>query len=35
VELPIDTLATEVAGQSGYDYLREVIRVISDVTISP
>jgi len=35
VELPIDVLATEVAGQSGYDYLREVIRVISDVTISP
>lgn len=35
VELPIDALATEVAGQSGYDYLREVIRVISDVTISP
>lgn len=34
VELPIDTLAAEVAGQSGYDYLREVIRVISDVTIS-
>jgi len=34
VELPIDTLASEVAGQSGYDYLREVIRVISDVTIS-
>ena len=34
VELPIDTLAGEIAGQSGYDYLREVIRVISDVTIS-
>lgn len=34
VELPIDTFAREVAGQSGYDYLREVIRVISDVTIS-
>lgn len=34
VELPIDTLAGEVAGQSGYDYLRELIRVISDVTIS-
>jgi hypothetical protein len=34
VELPIDTLAGEVAGQSGYDYLWEVIRVISDVTIS-
>lgn len=35
VEMPIDLLAAEVAGQSGYDYLREVIRVISDVTISP
>jgi hypothetical protein len=35
VEVPIDTLANEVAGQSGYDYLREVVRVISDVTISP
>ncbi|MCC8957682.1 hypothetical protein H8B02_30910 [Bradyrhizobium sp. Pear77] len=35
VELPIDAMAAEVAGQSGYDYLREVIRVISDVTISP
>jgi hypothetical protein len=34
VELPIDTLAGEVAGQSGYDYLREVIRIISDVTLS-
>lgn len=34
VEVPIDLLAAEVAGQSGYDYLREVIRVISDVTIS-
>lgn len=34
VELSIDTLAGEVAGQSGYDYLREVIRVITDVTIS-
>jgi hypothetical protein len=35
IELPVDTLANEVAGQSGYDYLREVVRVISDVTISP
>jgi hypothetical protein len=34
IEMSIDLLATEVAGQSGYDYLREVIRVISDVTIS-
>jgi hypothetical protein len=34
VELPIDILAGEIAGQSGYEYLREVIRVISDVTIS-
>lgn len=34
VELDIDTLAGEIAGQSGYDYLREVIRVISDVTVS-
>lgn len=34
VDISTDTLAGEVAGQSGYDYLREVIRVISDVTIS-
>ncbi len=34
VELSMDTLAAEVAGQSGYDYLREVIRIISDITIS-
>lgn len=34
IEMPIDVLAAEVAGQSGYDYLREVIRIISDVTIS-
>lgn len=34
VEMTIDTFAAEVAGQSGYDYLREVIRIISDVTIS-
>lgn len=34
VELSIDTLAGEIAGQSGYDYLREVIRIISDITVS-
>jgi hypothetical protein len=34
VEMSTDQLAEEVAGQSGYDYLREVVRVISDVTIS-
>jgi hypothetical protein len=34
VDLSIDSLAGEIAGQSGYDYLREVIRIISDVTIS-
>jgi hypothetical protein len=33
VELSIDSFAEEVAGQSGYDYLREVTRVISDITI--
>jgi len=34
VEMPIDRFAEEVAGQSGFDYLREIIRVISDETIS-
>lgn len=34
MNLSIDALASEVAGQSGYDYLREVIRVISDFTVS-
>jgi hypothetical protein len=34
VEISIDIIAGEVAGQSGYDYLREVVRMISDVTIS-
>lgn len=32
VNLPIDDFAQEVAGQSGYDYLREIIRTISDIT---
>ncbi|WP_131114170.1 hypothetical protein [Lichenihabitans psoromatis] len=34
IDMPIGEFAGEVAGQSSYDYLREVIRVISDDTIS-
>lgn len=32
VQVTLDTLANEVAGQSGIDYLREVVRAISDET---